>query len=67
MEQAVVFVISGKPILVILFTKGPMKAGVFLAVRRESEGIFGVLRVFGNDFGIGDVRGSSFVAVDHPC
>ena len=67
MEQAVVFVILGKPILVILFTKGPMKAGVFLVVGRKSERVFGVLGMFGNDFGISDVRGSSFVAVDHLC
>ena len=62
-----VFIISGKPILVILFTKGPMKAGMFSAVRRESERIFGVLGMFRNDFGISDMRGCSFVAVDHLC
>ena len=68
MEWAVVFIISGKPILVILFTKGPMKAlGLFSVVRRESERVLGVLRMFGNDFGISDIGGSSFVAVDHPC
>ena len=62
-----VFVILGKPILVILFTKGPMKAGVVLVGGRKSEWVFGVLGMFGNDFGISDVRGSSFVAVDHLC
>ena len=64
MEQAVVFIISGKPVLVILFTKGPMKAGMFLAVREESERVLGVLRMFRNDFGVGDMGGNSFVAVD---
>ena len=67
MEWAVVFIVLGKPILVILFTKGPMKAGMFTAVRRESKGVLCVLRVFRNDFSIGDVRRSSFVAVDHLC
>ena len=62
-----VFIILGKPILVILFTKGPMKAGVFLVVRREGERVFGILRMFRNDFGVSDVGGSSFVAVDHLC
>ena len=66
-EWAVVFVISGKSILVILFTKGPMKAGMLLMVRRESEGVLGILRMFGNDFGIGDMGGGSFVTVDHLC
>ena len=62
-----VVVIPGKSILVILFAKGPMKTSMFLAVGRESKGVFGVLRMFRNDFGIGDVRGSSFVAVEHSC
>ena len=62
-----VFIVSGKPILVILFTKGPMKAGMFSVVGRESERVFGVLRMFGNDFSIGDMGGSSFVAIDYPC
>ena len=66
-EWAVVFVVSGKPILVILFTKGPMKAGMSSVVGRESEGVLGVLRMFRNDFGISDMGGGSFVAVDHPC
>ena len=67
MEWAVVFIISGKSILVILFTKGPMKAGMLSMVRRESEGVLGILRMFGNNFGIGDMGGGSFVTVDHPC
>ena len=62
-----VFVILGKPILVILFTKGPMKAGMFLAVRGKSERVLGVLGMFGNDFSISDMGGGSFVAVDHLC
>ena len=66
-EWAMVFIVSGKPILVILFTKGPMKESVISAVRREGKRVFGVLRMFGNDFGIGDMGGSSFVAVDHLC
>ena len=66
-EQAVVVVVLGKSILVILFTKGPMETGMFLVVRRKSEGVFGVLRMFRNDFGICDKGGCSFVAVDHLC
>ena len=62
-----IFIILKESILVILFTKGPMKAGIFSVVGRESERVFGVLGMFGNDFGISDVRGSSFVAVDHLC
>ena len=62
-----VVVVSGKSILVIFFTKGPMKAGMFLVVGRESEGVLGVLRMFRNDFGVGDMGGGSFVAVDHLC
>ena len=62
-----IFIVSGKPVLVILFTKGPMKAGMFLMVGRESKRVFGVLGVFGNNFSICEVRGSSFVAVDHLC
>ena len=67
MEWAMVFIIPGKSVLVVLFAKGPMKAGMFSAVRRESERVFGVLRMFRNDFSISDMRGSSFVTVDHPC
>ena len=67
MEWAVVFIVLGKPILVILFTKGPMKAGMFLTVGRESKRVFSVLRMFKNDFSICDMRGSSFIAVDHLC
>ena len=33
----------------------------------SKKGILGVLRVFGNDFSISDMGGSSFVAVDHLC
>ena len=62
-----VFIILGKPILVILFTKGPMKAGMFSVVRREGERVFGILRMFRNYFSVSDVGGSSFVAVDHLC
>ena len=62
-----IFIILGEPILVILFTKGPMKTGMFLTVERESERVFGVLRMFGNDFSISDMGGCSFVAVDHSC
>ena len=53
-EQAVVVVIPGKSILVIFFAKGPMKTGVFSAVRREGEGVFGNLRMFRDDFSICD-------------
>ena len=67
MEQAVVVVILGKSILVILFAKGPMETGVFSAIGGKGKRVFGVLGMFGNDFGISDVGGSSFVAVDHPC
>ena len=67
MEWAVVFVILGKSVLVIFLAKGPVETSVFLLIRGESEGVFGVLRMFGNDFGISDMRGSSFVAVDHLC
>ena len=67
MEWAVVFIISGKSILVIFFAKGPMKTGMFSSIGRKGEGVFGVLRVFENNFGICNVGGSSFVAVDHPC
>ena len=66
MEWAVV-VVSGKSVLVILFAKGPMKTGMFSMIGRESKGVFSVLRMFRNDFGICDKRGCSFVAVDHPC
>ena len=62
-----VFIVLGKSVLVILFAKGPMKTRVFSVVGRESERVFGVLGMFGNDFSISDMRGSSFVAVDHPC
>ena len=62
-----VVVILRKSILVIFFAKGPMKTGVFSSIRRESKGIFGVLRAFENNFSICDMRGSSFVAVDHLC
>ena len=61
-----VFVISGKPVLVILFTKGPMEAGMFSAVREKSERILGVLGMFRNDISVSDMGGGSFVAVDHP-
>ena len=60
-----VFIISGKSVLVVLFAKGPMKAGMFLVIRRKCERVFGILRVFRNDFSICDVGGSSFVAADH--
>ena len=62
-----IFIILGKPILVVLFTKGPMKTGMFSVVGREGERILGVLGMFGNNFSISDVGGSSFVAVDHLC
>ena len=62
-----IFVVPGKPILVIFFTKGPMKAGMSSVVGRESEGVLGVLGLFGNDFSVSDVGGGSFVAVDHLC
>ena len=62
-----VVVILGKSILVIFFAKGPMKTGMFLLIRRESEGVFDVLRMFRNDLGISDKGGCSFVAVDHSC
>ena len=51
-----VFIVLGKPVLVIFFTKGPMKAGMFSTIRREGERVFGVLRMFRDDFGIGDMR-----------
>ena len=35
--------------------------------KKGKQGVLGVLRMFRNDFGIGDIRGGSFVAVDHPC
>ena len=54
MEWAVVVVILGKSILVILLAKGPMEASMFLVVGRKSERVFGVLRMFRNDFGICD-------------
>ena len=60
-----VVVVLGKSILVILFTKGPMETGMFLVVRRKSKGVFGVLRIFRNDFGTCDKGGCSFVAVVH--
>ena len=62
-----VVVISGKSVLVILFAKGPMKTGVFLLIGRKGKGVFGVLRMFGNDFSISYKGGCSFVAVDHLC
>ena len=62
-----VFVVSGKPVLVILFAKGPMEAGMFSVVGREGERILGVLGMFRNDFGVSNIGGSSFVAVDHSC
>ena len=62
-----VVITPGKSILVIFFAKGPMKTGMFSLIGRKGEGVFGVLRVFRNKFGIYDMRGSSFVAVDHPC
>ena len=62
-----IFVILGKPVLVVFFTKGPMKAGVFSVVGRESKRVFGVLGMFRNDLGISNVRGCSLVAVDHLC
>ena len=62
-----IVVVLGKSILVVFFAKGPMKTSVFSSIGRESKGVFGVLRVFRNDFGISDVRGSSFVAVEHLC
>ena len=49
------------------FTKGPMKAGMLSVVGRGSEGVLGVLGIFGNNFGISDVGGGSFIAVDHLC
>ena len=60
-----IVVVSGKSILVVFFAKGPMKTSMFSLI--GSKGVFGVLRVFRNDFGISDVRGSSFVAVEHLC
>ena len=62
-----VVVILRESILVIFFAKGSMEKGVFLVIGRESKGVFGVLRVFRNDFSICDKRGCSFVAVDHSC
>ena len=62
-----IFVILRESILVILFTKGPMKVGMFSVVGRESERVFGVLGMFRDDFSVSDMRGCSFVAVDHPC
>ena len=44
-----------------------MKTGVFSSIGGESEGVFGVLRMFGNNFGICDKRRYRFVAVDHSC
>ena len=67
MEWAVVFVILGKSVLVIFLAKGPVETSVFLLIRGESEGVFGVLRVFRNDFSVCDKRGCSSVAVDHLC
>ena len=66
-EWAMVFLVSGKPILVIFFAKGLMKTSMFLAVGREGKRVFGVLRMFRDDFSIGDMRGYSFIAVDHLC
>ena len=51
----------------ILFAKGPMKTGMFSVKKKKSERVFSVKRVFINDFGICDVGGGSFVAVDHSC
>ena len=66
-EGAMIVVISRKSILVIFFAKGPMKTGMFSAVRRESERVLGVLGVFRNNFSVCDKGGCSFVAVDHSC
>ena len=57
-EWAMVFVILGKSVLVF-FAKGPMKTGMFSVIRRKGEGVFSVLRMFGNNFGICDVGGST--------
>ena len=46
---------------------GRYHSGMFSTVGRESERVFGVLGMFRNDFGISDMRGCSFVAVDHSC
>ena len=62
-----VIVVLGKSVLVILFAKGPMKTSMFSAVGRESERVFGVLRMFRNNFGVSDMRGSSFIAIEHSC
>ena len=67
MEWAVIFIVLGEPVLVILFTKGPMKTGMFLVIGRESKGAFGILGVFRDNFSICNKRGCSFVAVDHSC
>ena len=62
-----IVVVPGKPILVIFFTKGPVKAGMFSVIGREGKGVFGVLRAFRNDFGVCNKGECSFVAVDHSC
>ena len=50
-KKAVIVVILRESELVIFFAQGPMKTGMFLAVGRKSERIFGVLR---DDFSICD-------------
>ena len=62
-----VVIVSGKSALVIFLAKGPMETSMFSVVRKKSKRIFGVLRVFKNNFGVSDLGGSSFVAVEHLC
>ena len=67
MKWAMIVVILGKSILVILFAKGPMKTGVFSVVGGKGKRVFGVLRVFRDDFGVCNKGGCSFIAIDHLC
>ena len=46
-------------------TEIPMKASMLLMKGGEGKRIFGLMRLFGTDFGISDVSGNPFVTVDH--
>ena len=44
-----------------------MKTSMLSVKGGKSKGVFGVEGMFSNDFGIGDMRGDSFVAIEHSC
>ena len=64
MERAVL-VVDRKRVAAV--TKSPIKAGVCSSERAEGEGIPSFLRIFGNDFGVGDERGCVFLGCKNVC